>query len=269
MFLDRVGVLRCVTPQRLTMIEDILQSAKQTAAERFSSPLIGAFLVSWAGWNWKFLVILFSDATVTTTFDLVHRLAFPDWTAILLKGFALPLITSLAYVFLYPYPARFVYEFTLMRQRETNETKQRVSNDTLLTLEDSIQLRSEIVNLDRRSRMEIKGLNEEIFSLKAALDKNINSKDPISLSKINHSATGLTPHEFLLLSTVNDKGGEIEEKLLTRSFNEDRVTIEFRLGELKKRELVDIRQKSSGNTVIFTHEGRRAFLNYKKSDSTT
>ncbi|WP_291912271.1 hypothetical protein [Limnohabitans sp.] len=249
------------------MIEDILQSAKQTLVERFSSPLLGAFLISWVVWNWKFLVILFSDASVTTTFDLVHRLAFPDWTAILLKGFAFPLMTSLAYVFLYPYPARFVYEFTLKRQREINEIKQRITNETPLTLERSTQLRAEFVARDRRSSEEIQRLNEEITSLKAALDSK--PADSGSLSKTVHLNNELSPSEFSLLHLLSTSGGSANEFEIIKKSGIDRIKVEFDLGELLNRNLIERLTTATGRAIRFTQEGRRAFLNYKKSDGDT
>jgi hypothetical protein len=249
------------------MIEDILQSAKQTLVERFSSPLLGAFLISWVGWNWKFLVILFADTSVTTTFDLVHKLAFPDWTAILLKGFVFPLMTSLGYVFLYPYPARFVYEFTLKRQREINETKQRIANETPLTLEKSMQLRAEFVARDRRSTEIIQRLNEEVTSLKAAFDSKPGNSD--SLSKTVHFNNELSPSEFSLLNLLSTFSGSANELEMIKKSGSERVKVEFDLGELLNRNLIERFNSSTGRTVRFTHEGRRAFLDYKKSGGET
>lgn len=54
------------------MLEDLLKAAREQAADRLTSPLIGSFIVSWCLWNYRFLVILFFDATVSQTFRLIE-----------------------------------------------------------------------------------------------------------------------------------------------------------------------------------------------------
>lgn len=49
------------------MLKEIVDAAKEQASERLASPLTGSFTVSWAPWNYKSLVILFSAASVSRT----------------------------------------------------------------------------------------------------------------------------------------------------------------------------------------------------------
>ncbi len=243
------------------MIDDILQSAKQTALERLTSPLLGSFLLSWLAWNWKFLVILFSDNSVTTTFDLVNTLAFPDNTTLFLKGIFYPFLSSLAYVFLYPYPARSVYAFTLKRQRERNETKQQIARETLLTLEDSLQLRAEFVAHDRRSTETIQRLNNEITTLKAALDRNAQIGELEDPSIKDHQKITLSKYELDILRILETTGGGAKESTLIPLSSNERIQVEFAIGELLRRKLI-VRNSSTagGHLIKFTHEGRRALL---------
>jgi hypothetical protein len=176
-------------------------------------------------------------------------------------------MTSLAYVFLYPYPARFVYEFTLKRQREINEIKQRIANETPLTLEKSMQLQAEFVARERRSTEIIQRLNEEVTSLKAALDNK--PDDSGSLSKTVHLNNELSPSEFSLLHLLSSSGGSANELEVIKKSGIERVKVEFDLGELLNRNLIARFNSSTGRSVRFTHEGRRAFLDYKKSGSTS
>ena len=147
------------------MLDDLLKSAKESILERIASPLLGSFSVAWCLWNYKFLVILFSEATVSQTFSLAEKYAFPDVSSVVIRGLLLPVLTAAAYVFVYPYPARFVYGFTQRRQVEINRLRQQIENETPLTLEDSRKLRAEFVEADRRHKETVDRLNEEITRL--------------------------------------------------------------------------------------------------------
>lgn len=125
------------------MIDEIMKSAKDSLLDRLSNPLLGSFILSWCLWNYKFLVILFSAASVTTTFKLVDSTAFPDTYTVFTQGLAFPMLTAMAYIFIYPYPAKFVYGFTGRRQREINELRRLIDNETPLTLEESRAIRAE------------------------------------------------------------------------------------------------------------------------------
>jgi len=123
-------------PKETLMVDEILKSAKAQISERIASPLIGSFVISWCLWNYKFLVILFSSASVSQTFALIDKIAFPTFWALVLNGILLPILTAVAYIFAYPYPAKYVYEFTRRRQKEINEVRQRIEDETLLTIEE-------------------------------------------------------------------------------------------------------------------------------------
>ncbi len=251
------------------MIEDILQSAKQTALERLSSPLLGSFLLSWLVWNWKFLVILFSENSVTTTFDLVNTLAFPDKTTLFLKGFFYPLLSSLAYVFLYPYPARFVYAFTLKRQRELNAIKQRTTDETLLTEKESRQLRADFIAHDRRSTEIIQKLTEENISLKAALDSKSKSTDPEFLSKTDQPYDRLKPSQLRLLRILGKFGEPVHLTDLIAKAGNEKIQTEFDIVELMRWKLLERRSTATGSKINLTHEGRRTLLDNQESSRET
>lgn len=176
------------------MLDDFIRSVNSQINERFSSPLLGGFLISWCLWNYQFLVILFSENTVTETFFLIQSIAFPDRVAIFLSGFLYPLITTLIYVFIYPYPAKFVYRFTQQKQKEINEIRRQISNETMLTLEESRALRKSVderiqeqmERFDKKEReneeltAELTNLRSEFKQLKSRmnpsqLDQNLRS----------------------------------------------------------------------------------------------
>ena len=251
------------------LLDEIIASAKQTLTERIASPLLGGFLVSWSLWNWKFLVILFSDATVSQTFSMIERIAFPDSVVLFTRGFLYPLLTAAAYIFVYPYPARFVYAFTLRRQREINQTKQRIADETPLTLEESRRLRAEYVEHERKNNEMIQRLNEEVARLNAALDAVTKHEPQPALSAAERIYDRLEPTQVFLLRIL-EKGGSpaLESELIEKS-PEPRVKTEFDIGELERRKLLhrNFDQSKGKYTLEFTHEGRRALLDSNATEA--
>lgn len=247
------------------MIEDLLKSAKETIAERLASPLLGAFGLAWCLWNYKFLVILFSSASVLQTFKLIENIAFPDTSSVFLKGILYPLASALVYVFAYPYPARFVYGFTLKRQREINQIKRQIEEETLLTLEQSRGIRAEYVQIERKHQEEADRLNAEVSRLKAAIDQT--QKEPISSPGITMAENvygNLEASQLALLQLIETREGEATLGDLIKTSEEPKVKTEFDLGELESRELVhkEYSQERHDYTFQFTHEGRRVLLKH-------
>ena len=246
------------------MIDDLFKSAKESIAERLASPLLGSFAIAWCLWNYKFLVILFSAAGVSQTFKLIEHIAFPNPSAIILKGVIYPLVSALIYVFAYPYPARFVYAFTLRRQREVNNVKRKIEEETLLTLEESRAVRADFVRLERKYQDDIDNLNSEISRLNAALDqaqKETLSRPDLPAAERLYGTLDTT--QLALLKLLEKKGGTAIEEDLLGATPESKVRVQFDLGELQRKKLVqrDYNQRINAFTFEFTHEGRRVLLN--------
>lgn len=216
-------------------------------------------------------MIVFSDATVSQTFSLVDKLAFPDSYAIATRGVTLPLLSALAYIFIYPYPARMIYAFTLRRQREINETRQRIVEETLLTVEESQRIRAEYVEYDRRNKETVERLREEITRLNVALEAATKVAPKSELTQAERIYNQLETTQLFLLRLLEKIGSPALESELIKKCPEPQVRTEFDIGELERRKLVsrDYDQNRSGYTVAFTHDGRRALLESKQDQKST
>jgi hypothetical protein len=250
------------------MLEELLQSTRASLTERLTSPLLGTFLLSWVIWNWKFLVILFSDASVLTTFALTQTHSFPDAQAILLRGLLLPAITALAFILLYPYPYRWVLEYTLQQQRRTAAVRLKVEDETPLTLADSRRLRAEIVNMDRKSRETVASLNEEIARLNAALELNRRtgeSSTDTPEGQDEEPNDPLSMIELQVLNAIDKSGGRALQGDILPRLDATRIEKEFAVGELERRELIHKGRNLAGGSpmITFTHKGRKALLDSK------
>lgn len=61
------------------MIEDITNSVKAELYGRAVSPLFGAFFLSWAVWNWKFWLVVFSSMEVSEKIDFIDGVLYSGW----------------------------------------------------------------------------------------------------------------------------------------------------------------------------------------------
>lgn len=243
------------------MFEDLYKSTKESIVERLSSPLIGSFALAWCLWNYKFLVILFSNAGVTQTFHLIESIAFPDATTIVFRGVLFPIATAMSYVFLYPYPALKVYEFTLQRQRASNKVRQQIEDETPLTVEESRAIRAKAITREKELEETIDRLNKEIATLKADLQRSRRTvkKDP-DLAEAR--STPVDPLQLELLNSLDKLEGSSSESSLISKSSRPRVQTEFALGELVRLGLLEtgFDYENSERTYQFTHEGRRALI---------
>lgn len=245
------------------MFEEIIKSTQSHVNERLSSPLIGSFAFAWCLWNYKFLVVLFSSASVSQTFHLIDGLVFPDTATMLFRGFLYPLISALAYIFLYPYPAKFVYRFSRNRQKEINDIRRQIEDETPLTLEESRKIRSDVLRIENDHLQEMDRKNREIERLNGQLVNQSSSSSAEAPKQKNEvSTTFLDPSQLFMLHLVDKNNGEVDEDVLLQQSPEKRVQAEYDLGELINLKLLTRKydQEQHEYVVKFTHEGRRALL---------
>lgn len=245
------------------MFEEVIKSTQSHLNERLSSPLMGSFAFAWCLWNYKFLVVLFSAASVSQTFNLIDVLIFPDKTTIFLRGILYPLVSAFAYIFLYPYPAKVVYWFSHNRKKEINEIRRRIEDETPLTLKESRQIRiaasrmesEHAQEIDRKNR-EIERVNGELIMLRASSPED--AEKPL----IEDRANSLEPTQLFMLHLVDKNGGEVSEDVILSQSPESKVKTEFDLGELVKLQLLTRKYEPRQNEFVFkfTHEGRGVLL---------
>lgn len=251
------------------MFDEIIKSAQTQISERLASPLIGSFVISWCLWNYKFLVILFSAASVSQTFRLVDSVAFPDISSLLVKGIFLPALTSAAYIFAYPYPAKFVYEFTRRRQKDINDIRRRIDDETPLTLEESRKIRSDLLRIGIEHEQELDRKNIEIERLKAEVGLLRSSTEQTNSKSPNETPLTLEPTQLAILRLVEQLKGVAPESTILAKSAQSKVKTEFDLGELVRMKLLkkEYDGRQSGYYYEFTHAGRGVLLAHKSEEA--
>ena len=142
------------------MLEDAWKSIRAALYERTASPLFGAILGSWLVWNHRMILVLFSDESIRWKFNYIDNELYGDlkitfWLLIL--G---PLLTASFFLFLYPYPARWVYQIWRHNQMKLKKVRQKIEDDTPLTMEESRKLRRQMTRLRDEYEEEIRHLGE-------------------------------------------------------------------------------------------------------------
>ncbi|ENI8078539.1 hypothetical protein ACL7BL_003046 [Vibrio vulnificus] len=122
--------------------------------------------------------------------DLIYGSNYEQYVT----GIVGPIATALIYIFLFPIPSKFVFEYSLKRQDELNKIKQDINNNQLISLEKSQSLRKKISELniehakeseENESKIDFlteknSELESEIISLKKQLfDNTITIEKPI------------------------------------------------------------------------------------------
>lgn len=230
-------------------MEDLIKSIKAHLYDKATSPLFGTFAVSWGIWNYKFVLVLFSSMSVDKKIDYISTLLFPHLHSYLLQGALYPLLTAVFFIFAYPFPAKFVYSFTRKQQKELREIKQKIEDETPLTIEESRKIRREIVNLELEFERELERKDSEIQKLKDIVD-NYNNK---SISKADDN--DISSEQLALLKLVSENGEQLEEMLISLS-DTDRVKTEYNLGELLRMKLINDLHLTDGMAYKILHEGR-------------
>ncbi len=118
-------------------IRDSLSSIRDGLVSRVYSPLSGAFILSWALWNYRFLLVLFSSMPVRQKITYIDATYFKNATELLFFGFLLPLISALTYLYVYPYFSKYVYEYTKAKSVELEDIKNRLERKRLITSEEA------------------------------------------------------------------------------------------------------------------------------------
>lgn len=206
------------------MFSDIVKTVKVQLYERVSSPLIGAFVISWCLWNYKFLLVLIDKSKIENKLLIIDYVIYPTWYTYVNLNLLGPLVTALFMIYLYPIPARKVFEYSRKQQVELKKIQQKIEDDTPMTLEEGRAIRQEALKLEIEFHSQLKKKDEEISDLKNIVVKlnEANSKSQISATDVgekipedvntivkeNTSTETVTPKDNSIINSTKDNSNE-------------------------------------------------------------
>jgi hypothetical protein len=164
-------------------MQDIFTSIKAYLYDRAVSPLIGAFVVAWSVWNYRFFVVLFAGGLPTPAdkfkaIDLLFKsytIALGDVNVVvsgkIIDGFIAPAVIGILYLYAYPFLAKPVYEHSLKKQKELRAVRQEQEDNRLLSVEESRELFRRLAQMQSKHEGEVDSLNNQVSALSRHLDE--------------------------------------------------------------------------------------------------
>ncbi|MEI8704604.1 hypothetical protein [Pseudoalteromonas sp. B62] len=220
------------------MIKEVTNSIKAALYQRISSPLYGTYIFSWIIYNWELVLQLLFG---TKQFD--ERLAtFKLGLTVDDGGFnyctvIIPFIITVVILLIQPLAQRFIYIYTEWNNSEGLKKRDQYANETLLTLEQSNELRSSVQKVQQFHQEVLKNKDDEISEYK----KQAEFKDT-SLGKINEDNLRLQTNSSELESEKSKLSTEITSlngEITKIKSNYDRLGKLFLKSRRAKQRLVE------------------------------
>lgn len=220
------------------MLDDLTKTIKAQLYDRATSPLSGAFIVSWVVWNYKVIVILVSSMPAMQKLTYIDAHLFPTYEEVLWRGVAYPLLSALAYIFLYPLPSKYVYQYSRSRQKELKQIQQKIDDDTPMTQEEVRELRKESVRIMQDYEQQIAQRSAEVTRLRNLLaeaqQKQLTMDTNTALQRVPELEELNNEKEELLLRIASNAGDGISPNVFLNQPDVDRVLVQHNLDELER-----------------------------------
>ncbi|TMU57119.1 hypothetical protein [Flagellimonas algicola] len=150
------------------MIYEIKKSINSILYERVSSPLFGTFIVSWLIWNWRIVYLTFfvdSDKIELNKVDFIlknyNQVEFLVWY---------PLISTVILITIIPFISNGAYWLNLRFSQWKIDQKKIIEKKQLLSIEQSIKLREQFSDMEKRFDNLLSEKNDEIKQLELTID---------------------------------------------------------------------------------------------------
>lgn len=249
-----------------SFLDDIYASARELITERFSSPFIFSFVISWLIFNYSIVILALTDSSeelsvidkidsiqsclLSSTFTIPF-INFP----ILLNGFLWPLLAAAFYTFVYPFADFHITKFTTSRKVAIRNMRIEKEEKIFYRFKDVQKIYIKHAEDDKSSRERVERAeiteaqqNAVIKDLQEQLNKAKNNKNSTPLIK------------------TREESSEVETKLaLAKAFIE--MEDERGAGELLSEIMLvaDANQRRRAKRLINKLEKEKISINNKVS----
>lgn len=274
----------------MDFLKDVWASAIRGISDRGANPLTFSFLLSWAGWNFKFLLVLFGDGSAEKKISKIESM-YPDtWAAFWSSGMLFPLLTALAYVFIYPFIGERAISFYRRRQVIVANNLKLIEGARLLSKEEAAamtlrheqervdwnnkfeqlqqvhsELRDAIAKKDEEMASSLKVLESDFTKpgfVRAETIKSADSSDVLNVNALNSKFSAVSakfPIEdrlrFQILLALSESPRGMAAKTLASVYGVNFARASLALDELTRRQLVT---KNAIGNFILTTSGQKA-----------
>jgi hypothetical protein len=155
------------------MIKETKKSIQSILTQRVSSPFYGTLVISWLIWNWKIIYLTFFISEKKITNSKIDFIVSNYSETCNLIWF--PLLSTILLLTIIPFITNGAYWLDLIFDNWRVNKKNNIEMKQLLTIEQSISLREQIVNMEKRFETLLADKNTEIEQLKLVINNNGNN----------------------------------------------------------------------------------------------
>lgn len=181
------------------MIEETKKSIQGILAQRISSPFYGTLIVSWLLWNWKITYLTFFVSEKIIKLNKIDYIStnYNNFNHLVL----FPFLSTIVILTLIPFLTNAAFWLDLNFDKWRIDKKIEIEKKQLLTIEQSISLREQVLNMENRFESLLSDKNTEINQLKAIINEL--NKKPVEIDGglITSEATKQTDNDIENLAT--------------------------------------------------------------------
>ncbi|MBB1404810.1 TMF family protein [Pseudoalteromonas sp. SG44-5] len=200
------------------MLKEITNSFKAALYQRVSSPLYGTYIFSWILYNWLVVLPLifgvkkFDERLI----DFKSGIVSPE-NGFIYSTVIMPMIITAVILLLQPILQRFHFIYTEWNKSEGLKKRDKFSSETMLTLEQSNELRSSVQKVQQFHQEVLKNKDNEIDEYKklASLkDEGLSKQNTLNLELIEKASQAESAKSDLTSEIANRKSelAELESK---------------------------------------------------------
>ncbi|MFH7043702.1 hypothetical protein ABT392_15485 [Paucibacter sp. JuS9] len=153
----------------MDFLKDFASAITDQIRERLSNPLLGAFALAWLAWNSRLVMVALGDGTVADKIKYIDQVLYSFAFAKAAYGVLLPLVSAVAFVFVYPYVNRRIMTFHRAQQTLTLNQLTAIDQTAVLTQEQRDRLVQRYKAREEDLQATITRLQAENGDLEAAL----------------------------------------------------------------------------------------------------
>ena len=177
----------------------------------------------------------------------------------------LPLLVALFLIFLYPIPAKYIYQYWKIQQKELKKIKQQIEDETPLTIQESRDLKKKHDSLESHYEMLIVNKDREIDSLNKLIEQRDRaiSQNEETIKRFNKSNFEKESQGYIekieILSTLS-KYGELNVNEIVDKTKLDDQKANYEIGELRETGYISIDSKHNPLKYRIEQRGRRKLV---------
>lgn len=162
------------------MLDEVKKSLKAKLYDLTYSPFMSSYIITWAIIHHKYILICLSKNEIDKKLEILSKYDFGMYDY---KMWALPLVASLFYVYIYPLISKHFYSYTLDRKKELKEIKSKIEDETPLTKEESKEYRTNFHVMSKQLDETMKELVEQKSKYEEELKIQVEAEKKFLLEK--------------------------------------------------------------------------------------